>query len=171
MGRNEKEWNRTGPTQSATTTREGRKAGLTGASSFIFCSFHSPLLLLLVLFPVISFSMEYNNRRGGTIRDQCGHNSNAGTDGGATATYTFYCFFLFSLLSSFFFLLFFSDYLSTYSTAICGAGRNVMGLKWSATAARYGTDVQVWREEEVEGQAGGLRRKAGGGMKRGQAGD
>ena len=80
-------------------------------------------------------------------------------------------FFVLYSIYVFFSLFFFSDCLQNNNRR-GGAGQDITGPTRATTATRDGTEGQAGgREEEIEGLAGGLRRRAGGEGERGQTGD
>ena len=133
-GRDEAERNGTGPTRVAKETRDGTEAG---ANGYVFCHFLILSTLLsfsFFFFPVVSFSTEYNDRRGGwgvTDAVETTYRSRPPWEVGGQRVRVLLFFVLYSPLL-FFSLFLFSDYL--FFAKIINRRRS--RSDWAVAAAR-----------------------------------
>ena len=110
----------------------------------LFSPLSSPLLITLLLFGYL-FSVEYNNRRDRTRRDQCGCGGNAGSggEGGGVCTHSVvFWFFLYSPFSIFCLFIFYNNLQNDNRWARTG---------WGGTGP---TLVAKATQDRTEGQAG-----------------
>lgn len=140
-------------------------SGGRGGNGYVFRYFLFSILLFpsshCSYFPIISFFAKIINRRAGAGPDRtdAGGDRNAGRDGGGGNGYLL-CYFLFSTL-------FISSSHSSSFPIVCvrqQAGRDRAGRKRTDAGgnSNEGRDRGAGgREEEVEGRAGGRRRRGG----------
>ena len=147
-----------GTTYHSHPVREVRKA--TGMYLVIFRSLSSSSLLLTVFISVIFFCKDYQLARwGGAGQDQRGRRQKRGIRRGGEATgtcYVIFCSLLYSFLPLTFLLLI------VYVRQQAGrdrAGRNRTDVGGDSNKGR--DRGAGGREQEVEGRADGLRRRAG----------